>query len=536
MSGIVVRRPALTVFVIAVAVRVTVVLLSKGGPLGSTGYDGGVYYAAADALTFGRLPYADFVLLHPPGLMLTLTPFAAFGRLTSDHIGFVTANLSFNALGALNAALVVIVARRLGLPRHAQLVGGCFYALWQGAIAAELGIRLEPLGSLLFLLALLLFLSSEDGTRRRLLVGTGAALGAAVSVKIWWAVPALVLSSWPLVARRDRRSTALIAAGCAGALVLIDGPFALLARGRMWDLVVVDQLGRPRRGSVPSRLESLSLVSVLGLPPRSVVGLLLLAVALLAAAAVVVSAWSVPAARPVVAIALAQLTVLLAVPTFFGYYSDYVAAAAALVLATAAGVRAPPHPHRAAVQRTAAAVAITAVVAVSADTAGAVASGRLSGTVPFPGTELAEGVEHVHCLMADAPIALIELDALSRDFAHRCADWVDVTGRTYGIDRVPGELARTTNRRWQADIRRYLLSGNAVMIVRALTGLSPATRDAITDEPVLESRDGQVVYAVTLPPERAAAEDGPYAVQLRGERDRARALAVDRPRPGAATG
>jgi hypothetical protein len=507
MSGLVTRRPALTVFVLALAARLTAVLLSKGGPLGSTGYDGGVYYAAADALTFGRLPYTDFVLLHPPGLMLALTPFAAFGRLTSDHVGFVAANMCAAALGALDAALVVIIARRLRLPRHAQLVGGCFYALWQGAIAAELGIRLEPLGSVLFLIALLLFLSSADGTRRRLLVGAGIALGAAVSVKIWWVVPALALVVWPAIARRDRRASALIAAGCAAALVVIDGPFALLTRVRMWDMIVVDQLGRTRQGSVLSRLDSLSSISVLGLPASSAAGVILLGVTLVAASTVVVSAWTLPAMRPVVVVAVAQLVVLLAVPTFFGYYPDYLAASAALVLAAAAGARAPSAPFR----RVAAVVAITAVVAVGADTTGALTSGRVSGTVPFPGTELAEGVEHVHCLMADAPIALIEVDALSRDFAHRCADWVDVTGRTYGIDRAPGDLSRSANRRWQADIRRYLLSGNAVMIVRAETGLSPATRDAITDEPVLESRDGQVVYAVMLPPERSAAEDGRHA-------------------------
>jgi hypothetical protein len=246
---------------------------------------------------------------------------------------------------------------------------------------------------------------------------------------------------------------------------------------------------------------------VLGLPASSAAGVILLGVTLVAASTVVVSAWTLPAMRPVVVVAVAQLVVLLAVPTFFGYYPDYLAASAALVLAAAAGARAPSAPFR----RVAAVVAITAVVAVGADTTGALTSGRVSGTVPFPGTELAEGVEHVHCLMADAPIALIEVDALSRDFAHRCADWVDVTGRTYGIDRAPGDLSRSANRRWQADIRRYLLSGNAVMIVRAETGLSPATRDAITDEPVLESRDGQVVYAVMLPPERSAAEDGRHA-------------------------
>jgi hypothetical protein len=110
---------AVAIAALAFVLRFGIVLFSNGGPGGMYGYDAGVYYSAADALTFGRVPYRDFVFLHPPGLMLLLTPFAALGRLTTDHAGYVVANLFFDVLAAINAVLVWTIARRWGLSRRA---------------------------------------------------------------------------------------------------------------------------------------------------------------------------------------------------------------------------------------------------------------------------------------------------------------------------------------------------------------------------------------------------------------------------------
>src|SRR3954466_1430046 len=133
------QRPGIDILVIgllAFALRFGVVVFSRGGPDGIYGYDSGVYYSAADALTHGRVPYRDFILLHPPGVMVALVPFAVLGRLTTDHAGFVAANTIFNALAAVNAVLVVLIARRWGLGRGAALLGGLFYACWWGAVDA----------------------------------------------------------------------------------------------------------------------------------------------------------------------------------------------------------------------------------------------------------------------------------------------------------------------------------------------------------------------------------------------------------------
>jgi hypothetical protein len=117
---------------------------------------------------------------------------------------------------------------------------------------------------------------------------------------------------------------------------------------------------------------------------------------------------------------------------------------------------------------------------------------------PFPVGRLAEAVVRVRCVTADAPIALIALNDLSRTLADRCADWVDVSGRTYGVDKSPpvhGHLVpRYRNQKWQRDLRRYLGSGQAVILIRPATGENRATVRAVERGGLLARQDGFAVY------------------------------------------
>ena len=40
----------------------------------SVGYDDAVYFTAAALFASGEMPYRDFVLVHPPGMLLFLAP------------------------------------------------------------------------------------------------------------------------------------------------------------------------------------------------------------------------------------------------------------------------------------------------------------------------------------------------------------------------------------------------------------------------------------------------------------------------------
>ena len=200
--------PAL-IFTTAFAARLGMVYARGGSLRDSPSYDSSVYYAAADALLHGRLPYRDFTLLHPPAQMLALTPFAALGRVTTDHFGFVAGSLTWMALGATNSLLVLRIARRLQLGTTAGVVGAFAYALWYESTRSEFALRLEPFGNFLVLLAVLAYLASARSGRRCLSRSScGAALGVAASVKIWYVVPLLIVLGWHLVDRRPRRQLA----------------------------------------------------------------------------------------------------------------------------------------------------------------------------------------------------------------------------------------------------------------------------------------------------------------------------------------
>lgn len=501
---------AIGAFAVAFALRLGFVLASQGGITGNFGYDPSVYYSAADALIHGRVPYRDFVLLHPPGLILVLSPFAFIGRLTTDETGFVAANTAVSLIGSANAALVVLVARRIGFRWLGALLGSAFYAVWYGTVTSELSARLEPLGTFAFLCGLLVLLPPHTATRRRTVLA-GVGFGAAMCVKIWWVVPALIVAGWLLRTRDSRRPISHFAGGVVVALVAVDGPFFVLAPRAMFRMVVADQLGRNRANPSDPVHRLAAFSSLQSLVPQTLGALTALVGGFLLVAGLIAwAAWRTRAARLLIVIAAAQIVVLLAAPTYFGYYRGYAAGATALVIAAAAE-RAPERDR--ARRRVLTAIATAGATAVVA-TAGAVTVIPLFArsndwVLPFPGPPLAARVVHVRCVMADSPMALIELDALSRDLAHGCPDWVDVSGRTYGVDAPPhGEpLVRSHNRKWQADLRRYLLSGNAAVIIRTATGFSAATQDTIEDLPVLARDHGITVYRVpsarriaTMPP------------------------------------
>ena len=482
--------PALLVAALAAVVRLGLVLASRGGPGGSFGYDASVYYAASDALLHGRLPYRDFVLLHPPGLGLALTPFAAVGQLLGDHAGFELGNTCFALLASANAGLVVVLARRLGVPSRAALVGGLFSAVWFGAVQAEISARLEPLGSALLLSGLLLVLP-EPVTRRRLVLG-GALLGAAVTVKIWWIVPVALVLAWQLA--RRRRAALPVLLGAATAAVAVMGPFLLAAPGQMLRMVVTDQLGRPTAGY--SRVHRLGdLATVHQAFPRlpGPVLLVLLVLTALLLLAVVTAAMAAERGRLPASLLLVQLVVLLVAPTYFSFYSGYLAVSLALTVALAAGA-----PGRWTRVGRAGAVGLVAGAVVLTCLAGLVRSPTFTAPVAGAGT-LRQAVAGVPCVVSDSPMLLIELDALSRGLSHPdCPNWVDATGRTYDLDAPPDghDEDRRNNPVWQAHLRTYLLSGDAVVLFRGATGADEGTLAAIRRHPVLVGAGHLTIYRV----------------------------------------
>ena len=306
-----------------------------------------------------------------------------------------------------------------------------------------------------------------------------------MSVKIWWVVPVLVVLAWQLRDRSEGRSLRRVLAGAAVVFVAADGPFFAAAPASMWHMVVLDQLGRPTATTPLHRAAELAGLDVAlpGLRGTALIATLLLLTAV--ALCVVAAASSSRHGRLFVVLALAQVAVLALSPSYFGYYSGYPAGSFALVVAAAAG--------RPGAFRIPVAALCAGALAV---TGTALRSGNLVSALPA--SRLARAADTARCVMSDTPMALIAMNVLSTGLANGCPNWVDVTGRTYGVDAPvsAAQSRRPDNLRWQRDITAYLLSGDATIAVRGNTGLAPAARRTIDALPVLARSGGWTLYRV----------------------------------------
>ena len=398
-----------------------VVVLGSGGLLGQVGNDPGVYFTAASALTFGQLPYRDFYLVHPPVVPLVLTPFALLARLTSDPIGFAVANVFAMVVGALNAMLVVRLGWRLLDDFRAAVAGGLFYAAWLGAVTAEFSARLEPFGTFFFLGGLLLLHRSRGAAPWRCGLGAGALLALATLTKLWWVVPVLVVLGWPSSRGGRARGTVAVTIGGLVAAVLVLAPFWLAAGRALWTMVVVAQLGRPASAvPVATRMVDLAVgPGPAGAGWRSTAAIAL-AGCLLACLGL---CWTRPVLRRLVVVLVAQLGVLCLSPSWFGYYTGYVAAPLALVVAGACAVGCGSGPTRA---RAASVVRVVPALLALAFTVGHL--GRVDDVAPIQArSDIAAALAPYGCTTSELPTVLVQVDAMTRGMAHGCPNWVDVT-------------------------------------------------------------------------------------------------------------
>jgi hypothetical protein len=480
----------IAIAVLAFVVRVRL-LTQRGGLLGSDGYDDGVYYAAADALVHGRLPYRDFLLLQPPGTILALTPFAWFGSVTQDSIGVVAARLAFIAVGALNAVLVATIARRFGAT--AALLAGLGYAVFFPAAYAERSTLLEPLGTCALLVSVLLARRVASNPRLGMLLA-GAAGGVALGMRIWYVVPVA------LIALFSRRSLIPYGIGTALAALAIYLPFLAASPAALVRQVVLDQLGRPRLVSQTPVHRMATVLGALNLHLRQPLAALfsvhkvglLLGIALIVFA---LAALTVRGARFFPVTAAATSVVLLASPSFFLHYGALTAPWLVLTVSIGAARLLSLLSSR----RLRLALGMLLLLAVMSVNLRAVQVARPSS--PIPVAALRPAAQQVHgCITSDDPQILTALDVLSRDYRLGCTVWPDVTGYTYDRDaaRTPTRsLRRKHNGLWQADVTRYLRSGAAVIVHRKSTGLSHDTNRLVRSGAVLAKSGNWTLHAVS---------------------------------------
>ncbi|HWH99305.1 MAG TPA: glycosyltransferase 87 family protein [Propionibacteriaceae bacterium] len=451
-------------------------------------YDEGVNFAAAFGLGHGRMPYRDFLFLHPPGIVVALAPFAALASLTSDGGAFMVARLCFMLVGALNA---VLVARFL-LPcgKAAAVLGGVLYAVFWPAIYSERTVMLQVLANTCLLVALIAISPAESAPTRRRFVLAGVLLGFGVVIKVWGFLPVLILLGWVLT-RFDARRAGLLLVGATASATVVCLPFFLAAPGRMWQMVVRDQLLRVPSNS--SAIERLTDILGLGHLPLRVTPLLVIALA--AALAGVVLAWQQEQARPAVLLLASMVTMLLLTPTWFAHY----AALTAPVLAITAGAAGQQLLNLVAERRwpplRVGAVALLVIAPLIAALPLALADvGERFPRRPLTAA-LASGAG---CTTSDYTTALILTDVLSRNLRRGCPLVVDLGGVSHHMAASGGSrLSRGRNAAFQEYVLAYLASGDRTMVIRfeRNAGLSDSTADAIEAWPVVASWGRFVVRA-----------------------------------------
>ncbi|MGA9113693.1 MAG: glycosyltransferase 87 family protein [Candidatus Dormiibacterota bacterium] len=207
-----------------------------------------IYLGAAIRLVHGALPYRDFALLQPPGLVLLLSPFGLLSVAVGSRVALMALTACTPLLAAANVALVGRLIAHRGW--RAALVACGFMAVYPATYLALQDSLLEPLMCLLCLLgAVLVFDRDRLAGRRRLALG-GAAFGLATSVLIASALPVLVVAA--LCASRLRRRLLPFASGVAAGFLIPALPFFAAAPAAFLHDTVISQLARvPLAGRTP---------------------------------------------------------------------------------------------------------------------------------------------------------------------------------------------------------------------------------------------------------------------------------------------
>jgi alpha-1,2-mannosyltransferase len=467
-STLAARLPGVTLALLigTVAYVARLVPVVRGAGLrGMNSYDGAVYYAAAAGLAHGLLPYRDFLLLHPPGVVVALVPFAALGRVIGDPYGMEVATLAWLGIGALNALLVSRILRPLGVP--AALVGGLFYAVFYPAVLIEHSTLLEAPAATVTLVALLLLTRTPKAAAiaTRVVLVAGALLGVSAGIKIWGVVVMVAVLGWTWVTYGARRGFLLLMGAGVGATIVCL-PFFAAAPGSMWRMVVVDQLGRPR-----SRLGlGQRLTDMVGLTTLHA-GSVAVALALAVAVAGCVLALRSRQGRLAVVVLLASSALLLSTPPWFVHYAGLIAAPAAIMVGAAAGTL--TSFARSMGARGLITSLLMAGLAVVAMPILSASFGR-----PFPAAPIAKKTVPLGgCVTTDDPTSLIQTDLLQRNFQHGCRLVVDLGGYSYDIQ--PGTaVPRSRNSPWQRFAIDYLRSGSAAIVMRFNRGFSFSAQSA----------------------------------------------------------
>ena len=227
------------------ALGLRVFILTRPGLLtGITEYDDGVYLGGAIRLTQGLLPYKDYAFVQPPGILLLMTPAAVVARLSTTAAALGTVRVLSVCASTACVPLAGNLMRYRGMVGTVVTCG--FLAAYPDDVWTAHTLLLEPWMNLFCLIGVNAAFHQGRLASPRRLAWAGVALGFAVAVKYWAAVPAAVLLATCLITRsgnRARRTRACLA-GLAAGFALPVAPIALTAPATFFRSTVLYQASR----------------------------------------------------------------------------------------------------------------------------------------------------------------------------------------------------------------------------------------------------------------------------------------------------
>jgi alpha-1,2-mannosyltransferase len=310
-------------------------LSSPGHLTGVTEYDDGVYLGAALRLVHGVMPYRDFVLVQPPGLILLMTPVAALAKWTGTDGAMAVGRVLTACAGAAAVPVAGRLVRHRGL--LAVLITCGLLAVYPDAIAASVTVLQEPWLVLCCLAGTVAVFDGDQVTFnwKRLAWG-GAAFGFAGAIKVWAVIPVLVIVA--LAVRRPRRAAVFLGGTAAGFLVPVL-PFAAASPGTFYKGVIVAQIVRVDDARVSAWTRLTSLTGLDSLSPVSHQWVLIASIAIAALAVLAFAGGWIVTRRPPPALDWFALVTAAGVVAafmwpadFYYHYSDFLAPFLALCL------------------------------------------------------------------------------------------------------------------------------------------------------------------------------------------------------------
>jgi hypothetical protein len=427
------------VLVVIAALYVTGHYLTLPGHLfGQSEYDDGVYFGSAFEFTRGLIPYRDFYLGQPPGILYLSLPFAFLAHTIGTADGLACARVVTALIAGANAFLAFrLLLQRSGVV--SAIAAGLGVALFPYSLAATHTMMLEP-WTVFFLLVAANMVLSQDRPRSLLLFLGGLCLGFGTLLKIWEIVPLAIITLILVATQRLRVVRFLF--GVLSGLIIPALPFVIMAPHAFFRDVLSSQLSRSSSG-IGGLAPRISYISGFGAFTKLSATAAVTIFFILGGFAILVALISLPQLTRtdlfVLLSGIASVAMFLIAPVFWPHYAYF----SAVFLAMAAGVtlsllarfaRAYLHTlvrgvnaHRALIRQSAGAVAVLAFIVTGFLLRGTI----LAQAWPYDPTTLSGVIPPGSCVVGDQTSALIGAGLLGKE-PRSCPVVVD----SWGLDNL----------------------------------------------------------------------------------------------------